>query len=89
MVVMSILCLIDDSFRFGYLYLMKVKSKTFGKFLEYRVEVEKLLRKKKSSVFYQIEEENTLVKSPLVYDTNSYMQKKKKKVTNSIAEKRN
>ena len=34
---------IDDHSRFGYLYLMRYKSKSFEKFKEFRYEVEKQL----------------------------------------------
>ena len=37
--------LIDDYFRFGYIYLMKRKSKAFEKFKEFRAEVENQLGK--------------------------------------------
>ena len=36
---------IDDYSRYGYVYLMKYKSKTFEKFKEFRAEVEKQLGK--------------------------------------------
>ena len=36
---------IDDYSRYGYVYLMQKKSKTFGKFKEFLAEVEKQLGK--------------------------------------------
>ena len=36
---------IDDCYRYGYVYLMHCKSKTFEKFKELRVEMEKQLGK--------------------------------------------
>ena len=51
---------IDDYSRYGYVYLINKKSKTFGKFKEFMEEAEKQLGKLLKN-FDQIEELNTLI----------------------------
>ena len=49
---------IDDLSRYGHLYLMKYKSESFEKFMEFKVQVENQTRKVLKS-YDRIEEVNT------------------------------